>query len=86
MEFVIAVLVATCWIWIPALVFIPFMVWALIEGAWMYWVEGKVYCYLEKAYVTPERYARNYEAHYGESDDDWCEHPEDPDWDYPEDA
>ena len=70
MDFLIAALAATFWIWVPALIFVPFIIWALFEGVWMYYVEGKVYCFLEKAYVTPEQAEMNHNAHYGTEEDD----------------
>ena len=69
MEIIIAALAATFWIWVPVLIFVPFIVWALFEGVWQFYVNGLVYCYLEKAYVSPEQAEINYDAHYGDDDE-----------------
>ena len=61
-----ALLVVTCWIWVPALLFVPSMVWALFEGQYLWRRNGLVWCYLEEAYVTPEQFKANHIAHYGE--------------------
>ena len=51
MEFIIAALIATFWVWIPALLVAPFMVWAYVEG-WLKFRKGLVYDAQNREYVT----------------------------------
>ena len=65
MEIIIAALAATFWIWVPVALMLPFIIWALFEGVWKFYVNGLVYCSIERAYVSPEQAEINYESHYG---------------------
>ena len=63
MDWIIAILVLTCWIWGPLL-------WALVEGWYQYRVNGLVWDTLTSEYVTPERWQANHDTHYGDRGDE----------------
>jgi len=69
MDFIIAMLIATFWIWIPVLILVPFIIWSLIEGVWMWFVHDLRWCSLTEEWVTDERWEMNHEMHYGDESD-----------------